>query len=318
LVYLKTLCNALIFPTYEEMPVSLLESGQPCLLSEPLVPEGEPAVRYEDILRDSKKRVEASNKLAARALKLQMLGIGHAARPAVADAADSAPPRAARCFAGPDEPHLVMLGTGAAAPSKLRSCSGILVQLACGVPWGQARGGRALVLLDCGEGCLGRLMTLARLYAPADAALGSSGGGAGAGSRCGAWHGLLLRLAALFVSHMHADHHSGLPALLAHLAAASRCPHCAPRAPRRAPLAVIGPAALEPVLAAYAGLLGHAHGGPSEPLVAFELAGRAGRGEGRVRAGGLDVGWRTVRAADWDWDRDSGIAVGIPVGIAIG
>ncbi len=174
------------------------------------MPEGEPAVRYEDILRDSKKRVEASNKLAAHALNLQMLDIGHAARPTVADAADSAPPRAARCFAGPNEPHLVMLGTGAAALRKLQSCSGILVQLACGVPWGQVREGRALVLLDCGEGCLGRLMTIARLYAPADVALGSSGGCVGAGSRCGAWHGLLLRLAAMFVSHMHADHHSGL------------------------------------------------------------------------------------------------------------
>ena len=57
-------------------------------------------------------------------------------------------------------PHLVLLGTGAAAPSKLRSCSGVLLSVPCG-EGGASRGGSApwarlpcMALLDCGEGCI--------------------------------------------------------------------------------------------------------------------------------------------------------------------
>lgn len=119
-------------------------------------------------------------------------------------------------------PNLLFLGTGAAAPSKLRSCSGLLLS------W-PGLGGNPVdrLLLDCGEGALGRLQQLATATAqPLGAVLGS--------------------IHAVAVSHMHADHHSGLLAVLAARAAAASTAH---------PLLVLGPPALGPVMAGYARML---------------------------------------------------------------
>ncbi|XP_068007755.1 zinc phosphodiesterase ELAC protein 2 isoform X2 [Melanerpes formicivorus] len=75
-------------------------------------------------------------------------------------------------------PEIVFLGTGSAIPMKIRNVSATLVNTSPG---------RSL-LLDCGEGTFGQLC---RHY----------GQGVDA---------VLRRLAAVFVSHMHTDHHSGL------------------------------------------------------------------------------------------------------------
>lgn len=76
------------------------------------------------------------------------------------------------------EPEVVTLGTGASAPSKYRNVSSTLVRL----PSGKA------IMFDCGEGTWG---TLGRLYGPQGA------------------KDVLRELEALYISHMHADHHLG-------------------------------------------------------------------------------------------------------------
>ncbi len=95
-------------------------------------------------------------------------------------------------------------------------------------------------LLDVGEGCVGRLRLLASLYEPDSA-----------GSECrnAAYHKLLLGLKLIWVSHMHADHHTGLLCLLSHLAEALNCTHCCKQA--HAPLDVVGPPALKDLLHVY-------------------------------------------------------------------
>ena len=92
-------------------------------------------------------------------------------------------------------PHLVLLGTGAAAPSRLRSCSGVLLSVPCG-EGGASRGGSApwarlpcMALLDCGEGCIARLTHLAEHYARQ-----RSGAQTAAPCAEGAWHTLLLQI----------------------------------------------------------------------------------------------------------------------------
>uniref|UniRef100_K9J2W3 Zinc phosphodiesterase ELAC protein 2 n=1 Tax=Desmodus rotundus TaxID=9430 RepID=K9J2W3_DESRO len=75
-------------------------------------------------------------------------------------------------------PEIIFLGTGSAIPMKIRNVSSTLVKISSD---------RAL-LLDCGEGTFGQLC---RHYGDdVDRVLGS--------------------LAAVFVSHLHADHHTGL------------------------------------------------------------------------------------------------------------
>ncbi|NWJ01093.1 RNZ2 protein, partial [Crypturellus undulatus] len=75
-------------------------------------------------------------------------------------------------------PEIVFLGTGSAIPMKIRNVSSTLVNISS----------TRSVLLDCGEGTFGQLC---RHY----------------GERVDQ---LLCNLAAVFVSHMHTDHHSGL------------------------------------------------------------------------------------------------------------
>jgi len=90
-----------------------------------------------------------------------------------------------------DQASVCFLGTGSAMPSKHRNVSGIYLRCACTRPAPDAPG-RGL-LLDCGEGTLGQLHT----------AFG------------GKTDELLRNLGAVWISHPHADHHLGLPALLA-------------------------------------------------------------------------------------------------------
>uniref|UniRef100_A0AAQ4Q9V5 Zinc phosphodiesterase ELAC protein 2 n=1 Tax=Gasterosteus aculeatus aculeatus TaxID=481459 RepID=A0AAQ4Q9V5_GASAC len=90
--------------------------------------------------------------------------------------ADAAPP------AGAEHPEVVFLGTGSALPMKIRNVSGTLVNISPS---------RSL-LLDCGEGTFGQLC---RHYGDAvDEALS--------------------KISSVFISHQHADHHTGLLMLL--------------------------------------------------------------------------------------------------------
>jgi ribonuclease Z len=127
---------------------------------------------------------------------------------AAACAAPGLPPAVARLAAAgrAAAPRLLFLGTGAAIPSKYRNVSGILFSAP----------GRGCALLDCGEGSLGQL----RRYL----------GAAGAAEA-------LRTLRCAWVSHIHADHHMGLLAVLA----ARRAALGGDDAP---PLLVVGPAPL--------------------------------------------------------------------------
>ncbi|KAM6904781.1 zinc phosphodiesterase ELAC protein 2 [Xenentodon cancila] len=79
-------------------------------------------------------------------------------------------------------PEVIFLGTGSALPMKIRNVSGTLVNISSS---------RSL-LLDCGEGTFGQLC---RHY------------GDGVDEA-------LSRISTVFISHMHADHHTGLVKLL--------------------------------------------------------------------------------------------------------
>ncbi|XP_068605784.1 zinc phosphodiesterase ELAC protein 2 [Brachionichthys hirsutus] len=86
--------------------------------------------------------------------------------------------------AGPGEkyPEVVFTGTGSAVPMKMRNVSGTLVNISP----------HQSLLLDCGEGTFGQLC---RHYGDdVDE--------------------VLSRISTVFISHMHADHHTGLPMLL--------------------------------------------------------------------------------------------------------
>nr|CAD7587435.1 unnamed protein product [Timema genevievae] len=80
-------------------------------------------------------------------------------------------------------PQVLFLGTGSCIPNKTRNTSGILLRISADTS----------VLLDCGEGTYGQLV---RFYGPA-----------GVGD-------ILRTIRAVYVSHLHADHHIGLVGLL--------------------------------------------------------------------------------------------------------
>ncbi|KAK9509709.1 hypothetical protein O3M35_006965 [Rhynocoris fuscipes] len=80
-------------------------------------------------------------------------------------------------------PNLVFLGTGSCIPNKARNTSAILVNIS----------GNKRILLDCGEGTYGQLV---RFYGTAKV------------------EEILSGLRAIYISHLHADHHIGLIALL--------------------------------------------------------------------------------------------------------
>ena len=112
--------------------------------------------------------------------------------------------------------ELAFLGTGSSAPAKYRNVSGIFFD--------SRRFGTAF--LDCGEGSFGQML---RIYGERDA------------------RDRLRRLRLVWISHIHADHHAGLPSILVER--------------RRAfeeageldaePLLVIGPAPLRRFLSAF-------------------------------------------------------------------
>lgn len=83
---------------------------------------------------------------------------------------------------GPRYPEVVFLGTGSALPMKIRNVSGTLVNISSSQS----------LLLDCGEGTFGQLC---RHYGDqVDLALS--------------------KISTVFISHLHADHHTGLLMLL--------------------------------------------------------------------------------------------------------
>uniref|UniRef100_A0A2K6E912 Zinc phosphodiesterase ELAC protein 2 n=1 Tax=Macaca nemestrina TaxID=9545 RepID=A0A2K6E912_MACNE len=111
-------------------------------------------------------------------------------------------------------PEIVFLGTGSAVPMKIRNVSATLVNISPDTS----------LLLDCGEGTFGQLY---RHYGDqVDRVLGS--------------------LAAVFVSHLHADHHTGLLNILLQreraLASLGKPFH---------PLLVVAPTQLKPWLQQY-------------------------------------------------------------------
>ena len=105
------------------------------------------------------------------------------AKPKPPTGAELPTPRALRGLREGDV-ELSFLGTGSSAPAKYRNVSGIFLD----VP------SRGCMFLDAGEGTFGQLN---RLY-----------GAAGADAR-------LRRLKMIWISHVHADHHVGVPTLLA-------------------------------------------------------------------------------------------------------
>ncbi|XP_002004950.3 ribonuclease Z, mitochondrial isoform X1 [Drosophila mojavensis] len=80
-------------------------------------------------------------------------------------------------------PRIIFLGTGSCIPNKTRNVSSILIQTAA----------EAFMLFDCGEGTHGQIV---RLFGRERA------------------REVMLQLQAVYVSHLHADHHIGLIALL--------------------------------------------------------------------------------------------------------
>ena len=84
----------------------------------------------------------------------------------------------------PGDVELVFLGTGSSMPAKYRNVSGLFLDQ-------KTRGG---LIVDCGEGSFGQLC---RLYGATTAL----------GRRC-------VICSSAWISHIHADHHVGLPTIL--------------------------------------------------------------------------------------------------------
>lgn len=148
-----------------------------------------------------------------------------AARSALAAARAAPPPNLPPCMApaARGNVEVVFLGTGAAQPSKYRNVSGTLLRT--------RREGAdppaptpATLLLDCGEGTAAQVT---RAY----------GSGADA---------VLVSLMGVWISHIHADHHAGLPGVLAARARAFARAGAAPP-----PLLLLGPDPLRRVLVEY-------------------------------------------------------------------
>ncbi|KAJ9638128.1 hypothetical protein H2204_004439 [Knufia peltigerae] len=107
-----------------------------------------------------------------------------------------------------EEPEILTLGTGSAAPSKYRNVSAVLLRM----PHGMGN-----YLFDCGEGTLGQLR---RLYDKEQL------------------DEILYNLKAVWISHLHADHHLGTMSIL-QAAMAARKARTSQGAPRPAPPCLI-------------------------------------------------------------------------------
>ncbi|XP_030751633.1 ribonuclease Z, mitochondrial isoform X3 [Sitophilus oryzae] len=90
---------------------------------------------------------------------------------------------AARSLTIKGYPKVLFLGTGSCIPNKTRNTSGILLHTSEGCN----------VVLDCGEGTYGQIL---RFYGPNDSET------------------VLSNIKAIYISHLHADHHIGLIGLL--------------------------------------------------------------------------------------------------------
>ncbi|KAI3521570.1 hypothetical protein L1887_11041 [Cichorium endivia] len=109
--------------------------------------------------------------------------------------------------------EIVLLGTGSSQPSKYRNVSSIFINLFS----------KGSVLLDCGEGTLGQLKRRFGIQGADEA---------------------VKALKCIWISHIHADHHTGLARILAlRRDLLKRVPH--------EPLIVIGPRQLKRFLEAY-------------------------------------------------------------------
>ncbi|XP_031484101.1 tRNase Z TRZ3, mitochondrial-like [Nymphaea colorata] len=112
-----------------------------------------------------------------------------------------------------EDMEIVLLGTGSSQPSKYRNVSSIYINLFA----------RGSLLLDCGEGTLGQLKRRFGMKGADDA---------------------IKSLKCIWISHIHADHHTGLARVLALRSQLLRHePH--------EPLLVIGPRQLKRFLDAY-------------------------------------------------------------------
>ena len=130
---------------------------------------------------------KAGNDETARGVKDRAafdLAVAQAREAIGADPAASAP------YDGPGaDLRITTLGTGSAIPSKYRNVSSTLLEC----PAMTSDGEPGVILLDCGEGTLGQMR---RMY-------GMEG-----------MKRVYRELRMVFVSHMHADHHLGLQAIL--------------------------------------------------------------------------------------------------------
>ncbi|KAL2156566.1 hypothetical protein VTH82DRAFT_1311 [Thermothelomyces myriococcoides] len=114
----------------------------------------------------------------------QVPGLAEAARTAISDPAFAAEVDKAQQDLPSQQTEIIPLGTGSAMPSKYRNVSATLIR----VPgWGS-------YLLDCGENTLGQLRR----------SLGYQGADE-----------VLRELRAIYISHMHADHHLGTVSVIA-------------------------------------------------------------------------------------------------------
>lgn len=132
-----------------------------------------------------------------------------------------------------DEPEIITLGTGSAAPSKYRNVSAVLLRMPSDM---------GTYLFDCGEGTLGQLQ---RIYTSEQV------------------DELLFNLKAIWISHLHADHHLGtISVLQAALSARKRL--SGPDRPRPAPPCLISEINMMDYMDDYHSVLGM----PTEALCA--------------------------------------------------
>lgn len=155
--------------------------GQRLLLS----PSVEFQPKFANELMDTIRPITTLTSTHAKAFKMALEAQEKVSDPAfaarVAESEQDIPNRDA---------EIVTLGTGSALPSKYRNVSATLIR----VP------GYGSYLFDCGENTLGQLR---RVYGYAETDV------------------ILRDLRAIYISHLHADHHLGVPSVLARRAAAN-------------------------------------------------------------------------------------------------
>ena len=149
-------------------------------------------------------------------LKTQKPSVANAIKQVISHQQLPAPIRAVTDSPDYEDARVTFLGTGAAVPSKYRNVTGIFLDLG-------AKNGT--LMMDCGEGSYNQLR---RMFGVDEA------------------HRLVGALKCIWVSHIHADHHVGLPMMLA---ARSRI-----LGPDVEPLVVIGPRPLRRALLNYSRL----------------------------------------------------------------